>query len=353
MPLVPMKQILDEAMKGGYGVGAFNVNNMEQIQAVMEAANETNSPVIIQASRGALQYSRTIYLKKMVEAAIEEYPHIPVAWHLDHGDSLKTCMKAIDLGFTSVSIDGSLKCVVVKKGGKKKKELVPRTFDENVEITKNVVKEAHKHGVTVEGKIGYLHSIEDGIGYEEGMTYSPFFTNPREAEEFVKETGVDALTVDIDIRSWAFSVKPKSPVKYDALPHIMAIDTRNNIHLNMPEIPLVLCGGSSVPKELGDMIEECGGELRGISGFPIEKIQEAIKYGVRKININTDIWLAMTGAIRKYLKENPTKYDPRDYLRPAREAMKNLCVKKMIAFGQAGHAGDYKPLTLDDMKKFY
>ncbi|MCX8065692.1 MAG: ketose-bisphosphate aldolase [Candidatus Hydrogenedentes bacterium] len=367
MPLVPMRQILEEATKGGYGVGAFNVNNMEQIQAIMEAANETNSPVIIQASRGALQYSRMIYLKKLIEAAVEEYPHIPVAMHLDHGDSLETCMKAIDLGFTSVMIDGSLKDVEVEKDGKKKKEQVPREFEENVEITRKVVEVAHKYGVTVEGEVGCLGGIEDGHGIEdkegkslltekdleEERKYSPFLTDPEEAERFVKETGVDALAVAIGTSHGAFKSNRKHPVTKEVLPPIIAVSRVKKIHERIPEVPLVMHGSSSVPQELVDIINECGGELKDTAGVPIEKIQEAIKYGVRKINVDTDSRLAMTGAIRKYLKENPSKFDPRDYLKPAREAMKKVYVERMIAFGQAGHAGDYKPLTLDDMKCLY
>ncbi len=350
MPLVPMTQILEEAMKDGYGVGAFNVNNMEQIQAVMEAANETNSPVIIQASRGALQYSRMIYLKKLIEAAVEEYPHIPVAMHLDHGDSLETCKKAIELGFTSVMIDGSLKDVEVVEDGVKKKKQVPREFEDNVRVTKEVVEMAHYYGVSVEGEVGCLGGIEDKRGIEdpegksllsseeqEEYLYSPFLTDPEEVKKFVELTGVDALAVPIFLVS----------------PPIIEIGGVKKIHSRIPNVPLVMHGSNSVPQELVDVINKYGGQLKDTAGVPIEKIQEGIKEGIRKINVDTDSRLAMTGAIRKFLWENPSKFDPRDYLKPAREAMKKVYVDRMIAFGQAGHASDYKPMTLDDMKKLY
>ncbi len=369
MPLVPMRQILEEAAKGGYGVGAFNVNNMEQIQAIMEAANETNSPVIIQASKGALQYSRMIYLKKLMEAAVEEYPHIPVAMHLDHGDTLETCKKAIDLGFTSVMIDGSLKDVEVVVDGVKKKKQEPRSFEENVKVTKEVVEMAHYYGVSVEGEVGCLGGIEDGRGIEdkegesllesedeeekEEQLYSPFLTDPNEAEEFVKLTGVDALAVAIGTSHGAYKSNRKHPVTGGVLPPIIAIGRVKKIHSRIPDVPLVMHGSSSVPQELVDIINKYGGDLKDTAGVPLEKIQEGIKYGVRKINVDTDSRLAMTGAIRKFLAENPSKFDPRDYLRPAREAMKKVYVERMIAFGQAGHASDYKPMSLDDMKKFY
>ncbi len=366
MPLVPMRQILEEAMKGGYGVGAFNVNNMEQIQAIMEAANETNSPVIIQASRGALQYSRMIYLKKLIEAAVEEYPHIPVAMHLDHGDSLETCKKAIELGFTSVMIDGSLKDVEVVEDGVKKKKQVPREFEDNVRVTKEVVEMAHYYGVSVEGEVGCLGGIEDKRGIEdpegksllsseeqEEYLYSPFLTDPEEAEKFVELTGVDALAVAIGTSHGAFKSNRKHPVTGEVLPPIIAIGRVKKIHSRISDVPLVMHGSSSVPQELVDVINKYGGQLKDTAGVPIEKIQEGIKEGIRKINVDTDSRLAMTGAIRKFLWENPSKFDPRDYLKPAREAMKKVYVDRMIAFGQAGHASDYKPMTLDDMKKFY
>lgn len=343
MPLVPMRQILDEAAKGGYGVGAFNVNNMEQIQAIMEAANETNSPVIIQASRGALKYSRMIYLKKLMEAAVIEYPHIPVALHLDHGNSLKTCKEAIELGFTSVMMDGSL-----DEDGK-----TPNSYEKNVEVTRAVVELAHPLGVTVEGELGCLGGIEDGHGAGISAEDTDHLTDPAQAEEFVALTGVDALAVAIGTSHGAYKSLRKDPKTGEMLPPALAMDRIHQIHARMPHCHMVMHGSSSVPKELVDIINQYGGKMPGTYGIPIEQIQDGIRHGVRKINVDTDSRLAMTGAVRKVLWEQPDKFDPRDWLKPAREAAKKVYVERMKAFGQAGHAGDYKPLTLDDMKKVY
>ena len=344
MPLVPMRQILDEAAKGGYGVGAFNVNNMEQIQAIMEAANETNSPVIIQASRGALKYSRMIYLKKLMEAAVEEFPHIPVAMHLDHGNSLETVRKAIELGFTSVMMDGSL-----AEDGK-----TPNSYEKNVEVTRAAVELAHPLGVTVEGELGCLGGIEDGHGAGlEGDDISAHLTDPDQAADFVAKTRIDALAVAIGTSHGAYKSGRKDPKTGEMMPPRLAMDRIHEIHRRMPDCHMVMHGSSSVPKGLVDIINQYGGKMPGTYGIPLEQIQDGIRHGVRKINVDTDSRLAMTGAVRKVLAESPAKFDPRDWLGPARDAAKQVYIERMKAFGQAGHAGDYKPMTLDDMKKLY
>ena len=344
MPLVPMRQILDEAAKGGYGVGAFNVNNMEQIQAIMQAANDTNSPVIIQASRGALKYSKMIYLKKLMEAAAEEFPHIPVAMHLDHGNSLETCKEAIALGFTSVMMDGSL-----AEDGK-----TPNTYEQNVAVTLQVVEYAHPLGVTVEGELGCLGGIEDGhgAGLSEAQVQD-HLTDPVQAEDFVKQTNLDALAVAIGTSHGAYKSGRKDPVTGEMLPPALAMERIHQIHERMPNCHMVMHGSSSVPKELVDIINQYGGNMPDTFGIPVEQIQDGIKHGVRKINVDTDSRLAITGAIRKVFVETPGKFDPRDYLKPAREAAYDVYVKRMKAFGQAGHAGDYAPMTLEDAKALY
>jgi fructose-bisphosphate aldolase, class II len=344
MPLVPMRQILDEAAKGGYGVGAFNVNNMEQIQAIMEAANETDSPVIIQASRGALKYSKLIYLQKLIEAATLEYPHIPLCMHLDHGNSLESLQMAIDLGFTSVMMDGSL-----AEDGK-----TPSSYEENVAITKAAVEMAHPLGVSVEGELGCLGGIEDGHGA--GLSVEEVdehLTDPAQAEDFVAKTGLDALAVAIGTSHGAFKSGRKDPETGEMLPPALAMDRIHEIHQRMPNCHMVMHGSSSVPKELVDIINQYGGDMPDTFGIPVNQIQDGIKHGVRKVNVDTDSRLAMTGAIRKVLIEQPSKFDPRDYLKPARDAAKQVYVDRMTAFGQAGHARDYEPMTLADMKAVY
>jgi fructose-bisphosphate aldolase class II len=329
MPLVPMKQVLDEAIKGGYGVGAYNVNNMEQIQGIMRAASETKSPVIIQASRGALKYTNMVYIKHLAAAAVEDNPDIPIVLHLDHGNSLETCKEAIALGFTSVMIDGSLK----------EDSKTPTTFEENVSVTRSVVEYAHKFGVTVEGELGTLGGIEDGVGSGKVK-----LTDPDEAEKFVKLTGVDALALAIGTSHGAY--------KFKAEPKL-AMDIIDEVVKRIPGVPLVMHGSSSVPQELIEIINKYGGKLEKTMGVPIESIKEAIKRGIRKINVDTDGRLAMTGAVRKYLSENPAAFDPRDYFGAAREAVYQTVKGKMIDFGTAGHAGDYELLTLEDMKAIY
>jgi len=335
MPMVSMRQLLDEAAKGGYGVGAFNVNNMEQIQAIMEAARETKSPVIIQASRGARSYSNDRFLYHLMLAATEVYPDIPVALHLDHGNSVETCKSAIEMGFTSVMMDGSL-----MPDGK-----TPSTFEYNVKATREVVEMAHAKGVTVEGEIGVLGGIEDGHGA--GLDGLSHITDPDQAEEFVKLTGLDALAIAIGTShgAYKFARKPTGEV--------LKMDRLIEIHKRMKTTHLVMHGSSSVPQDLQDVINQYGGKLKPTFGVPVEEIQLGIKNGVRKINVDTDNRLAMTGAIRKVLMETPEKFDPRDYMKPAREAMKKVVALRMQQFGQAGHAGDYKPVAIEEMAKQY
>lgn len=344
MPLVPMRQILDEAAKGGYGVGAFNVNNMEQIQAIMQAAHDTKSPVIIQASRGALKYSKMIYLRNLIQAAEEEFPEVPLSMHLDHGNSVETCKQAIELGFTSVMIDGSL-----AEDGK-----TPNTYEANVAITRKVVELAHPMGVTVEGELGCLGGIEDGHGA--GLSVdevNAHLTDPAQAEEFVAATGVDALAVAIGTSHGAYKSGRKDPVTGKMLPPNLAMERIHQIHDRMPNCHMVMHGSSSVPQELVDIINQFGGKMPGTFGIPISEIQDGIKHGVRKINVDTDSRLAMTGAVRKLFVEKPEKFDPRDWLGPAREAAYQVYVARMNAFGQAGHVGDYTPMTLAQMIAVY
>lgn len=329
MPLVPMRQILGEAMKKGYGVGAYNVNNMEQVQAIMKAAKETRSPVILQASRGALKYSNLVYLKHLMLAAVEDNTEIPIAMHLDHGNSLEIVKTAINLGFTSVMIDGSL-----MEDGK-----TVSTYEYNLKVTKEVVEYAHRFGVTVEGELGTLGGIEDGVG--SGHTH---LTDPAQAEEFIKETNIDALAVAIGTSHGAY--------KFKDTPRL-AMDIIRDIKRRCPDTPLVLHGASSVPQYLVDIVNKYGGRMEDSKGVPIGSIQEAIKLGIVKINVDTDSRLAFTGAIRKILTEAPEKFDPRDYLAPAREAVFEVIKSKMGAFGTAGHAGDYKGMSLKEAKRFY
>ncbi len=330
-----MRQLLDEAAAKGYGVGAFNVNNMEQIQAIMEAAKETASPVIVQASRGARKYTNDRFLYHLMMAAAELYPEISIVLHQDHGNSPETCKSAIEMGFTSVMMDGSL-----MPDGK-----TPSTFEYNVKVTSEVVKMAHDKGVSVEGELGCLGGIEDGHGT--GGSGQEHLTDPDQAVEFVERTGVDALAVAIGTShgAYKFSKKPDKSV--------LAMDRILEIHKRLPNCHLVMHGSSSVPKELQDLVNKYGGKIKPTFGVPIEEIQIGIKNGVRKINVDTDCRLAITGAIRQVFAESPEKFDPREYLGPAREAMKKVVSERMKAFGQAGHAGDFKPMSLEDMKKFY
>lgn len=344
MPLVPLRVLLDHAAENGYGLAAFNVNNMEQIQAIMEAAKETDSPVIVQASRGARAYSQDNYLRHLMLAAAELYPGIPVAMHQDHGNSPATCSSAIDNGFTSVMMDGSL-----QEDGK-----TPADFDYNVQVTAEVVKQAHARGVSVEGELGCLGSLEsgqgeaeDGHGAEGVLSHDQLLTDPDEAARFVEATGVDALAVAIGTShgAYKFSRKPDGDV--------LAMKRIEEIHAKLPNCHLVMHGSSSVPQELQDIINKYGGEMPQTYGVPVEEIQRGIKHGVRKINVDTDCRMAITGAIRKVLCETPEKFDPRDYLKPARAAMQKVCAERMVQFGQAGNAGKVKPVSLEEMAKSY
>ncbi|MGO9096714.1 MAG: class II fructose-bisphosphate aldolase [Bryobacteraceae bacterium] len=335
MPLVPMRQVLDEAAKGGYGVGAFNVNNLEQIQAIMEAARETKSPAIIQASRGARKYANDTFLYHLMVAASEIYPEIPIVMHLDHGNSPETCKSAIDKGFTSVMMDGSL-----MPDGK-----TPSSFDYNVKATREVVEMAHAKGVTVEGEIGCLGGIEDGHGA--GLDGLSHLTDPAQAQEFVEATGVDALAIAIGTSHGAYKFTSKPTGETLKMGRLI------EIHNRIPKTHLVMHGSSSVPKDLQDVINQYGGHLRPTWGVPVEEIQLGIRNGVRKVNVDTDSRLAITGAIRKVFFEKPEEFDPRSYLKPAREAMQKVVVARMTAFGQAGHAGDYAPIPLAEMAARY
>ncbi|MCL4736295.1 MAG: ketose-bisphosphate aldolase [Candidatus Omnitrophica bacterium] len=347
MPLVPMKQVLDEAAKKGYGVGAYNVNNMEQIQAIMRAASETKSPVIIQASRGALQYSNLIYLQKLMEAAAIENPDIPTVMHLDHGNSLDTCKTAIGLGFTSVMIDASLEA-----DGK-----TIASYEYNVETTRSVVEYAHERGVTVEAELGCLGGIEDGHGAGIAADDATHLTDPDQAVEFIQKTGCDCLAVAIGTSHGAYKT-----MRYDkegnALPPRLALDRVEQVEQKLaaagyPNYPLVMHGSSSVPPELVDIVNKYGGKMKKTMGIPMQDIQWGIQRGVRKINVDTDGRIAITGAIRKVFAETPEKFDPRDYLKPAREALYELIKQKMIDFGTAGHSGDYKCMSLEEMARTY
>ncbi len=329
MSLVPLRVVLDHAAENDYGVAAFNVNNMEQIQAIMEAAHETDSPVIVQASRGARQYSQDAYLRHLMLAAAELYPHIPTVMHQDHGNSPDTCISAIENGFTSVMMDGSL-----KEDGK-----TPADYDYNVAVTAKVVKLAHAKNVSVEGELGCLGSLESGEGEQEDghgavgtLTREQLLTDPQQAEDFVAKTGVDALAVAIGTShgAYKFSRKPDGQV--------LAMERIIEIHRRLPNCHLVMHGSSSVPQELQDQLRKYGGKMNQTWGVPVEEIQLGIKHGVRKINVDTDNRIAMTAAIRKVLAETPEKFDPRDYMKPARAAMKQVCIDRMKAFGQAGHA---------------
>jgi fructose-bisphosphate aldolase class II len=333
-----MRVLLDHAAENGYGIAALNVNNMEQIQAIMEAAQETESPVIIQASRGARQYSNDAYLRHLMLAAVELNPGIPVAMHQDHGDSPETCMSAVDQGFTSVMMDGSL-----MDDGK-----TPADYDYNVKVTKQVVEAAHAKGVSVEGELGALGGIEDGHGAglseEEAQEH---LTDPEQAEQFVQDTGVDALAVAIGTSHGAYKFKKKPTGD------VLKMGLIEDIHKRLPNTHLVMHGSSSVPQELQDIINQYGGDLKPTYGVPVEEIQRGIKHGVRKINVDTDNRLAMTGAIRKVFQTTPEQFDPRKYLGPARDAMKEVCKARMVAFGQAGWAGKIPTKTLDEMAGFY
>jgi len=339
-----MRQLLDHAAENGYGLPAFNVNNLEQVQAIMEAAYETNSPVIMQASAGARKYAGEHFLRHLIEAAVESYPDIPVVMHQDHGQSPVVCLQAMRLGFSSVMMDGSLMA-----DGKS-----VASYEYNVDTTKQVVDMAHAIGVTVEGELGCLGSLEtmmgdkeDGHGADGAMTREQLLTDPEQAADFIKKTGADALAIAIGTShgAYKFTRKPTGD--------ILAIDRIKAIHARIPNTHLVMHGSSSVPQDLLDIIRANGGEMKETYGVPVEEIQEGIKHGVRKINIDTDIRLAMTAAIRKFLNENKSHFDPRDYLKPARAAAKKICIERYQQFGSAGQASKIKPIGMSVMAEKY
>ncbi len=344
MALVSMRQLLDHAAEHGYGIPAFNVNNLEQVQAVMAAADEVNAPVILQASAGARKYAGEAFIKHLIQAAVEAYPHIPLVMHQDHGQSPDVCRGAIGLGFSSVMMDGSLEA-----DGKS-----IASYDYNVDVTRKVVDMAHALGVTVEGELGCLGSLEtmkgdkeDGHGTDATMTHDQLLTDPEQAADFVKRTQLDALAIAIGTShgAYKFTRKPTGD--------ILAIGRVKEIHARIPNTHLVMHGSSSVPQDLLAKINQYGGQMRETYGVPVEEIQEAIKYGVRKINIDTDIRLAMTAAVRQFLHENPEKFDAREWLKPAREAAKVICKQRYVEFGCEGQAGKIQARSLVDTAAAY
>ena len=344
MALISMRQLLDHAAEFGYGVPAFNVNNLEQMRAIMEAADQTDSPVIVQASAGARKYAGAPFLRHLILAAIEEFPHIPVVMHQDHGTSPAICQRSIQLGFSSVMMDGSL-----GEDGK-----TPTDYDYNVRVTRTVVDFAHACGVSVEGELGCLGSLEtgtageeDGVGAEGVLDHSQLLTDPEEAADFVKQTKVDALAIAIGTSHGAY--KFSRPPTGD----ILAIDRIKAINARIPDTHLVMHGSSSVPQEWLKVINEFGGEIGETYGVPVEEIVQGIKHGVRKVNIDTDLRLASTCAIRRFLAQNKAEFDPRKYLAVATKAMKEICLARYEAFGTAGQASKIKVLSLDAMTTRY
>ncbi len=344
MSLVSMRQLLDHAAENGYGLPAFNVNNLEQVQAIMEAAAETDSPVIMQASAGARKYAGEAFLRHLIDAAVEAYPHIPVVMHQDHGQSPAICMGAIRSGFSSVMMDGSL-----LEDGK-----TPSSYEYNVDVTRRVVEMSHAIGVSVEGELGCLGSLEtgqageeDGIGAEGVLDHSQMLTDPDQAADFVKLTNCDALAIAIGTShgAYKFSRKPTGD--------ILAISRVKEIHARIPNTHLVMHGSSSVPQDLLAIINQYGGKMKETYGVPVEEIQEAIKFGVRKINIDTDIRLAMTGAVRKFMFENPDKFDAREWLKPAREAAMKICKQRYMEFGCEGQGSKIKGIPMSVVAEMY
>jgi fructose-bisphosphate aldolase class II len=344
MALISLRQLLDHAAEHGYGLPAFNINNLEQIQAIMQAADETNSPVILQASAGARKYAGEPFLRKMVEAAVEMYPHIPICLHQDHGASPAVCLASIRSGFSSVMMDGSLQ----------EDMKTPASYEYNVAVTRKVVEFAHAVGVSVEGELGCLGSLEtmtagkeDGVGAEGHLDRSMLLTDPEQAADFVKQTGVDALAIAIGTShgAYKFSRKPTGD--------ILAIDRVRAIHARIPNTHLVMHGSSSVPQEWLDVIRQYGGKMKETYGVPVEEIQEGIRNGVRKVNIDTDIRLAMTGAMRKAMAEKPDEFDPRAFLKAATAAARGICKARFEAFGCAGQASRIVPIPLERMAARY
>ena len=344
MALISLRQMLDHAAEYGYGIPAFNVNNLEQMRAIMEAADKTNSPVIVQASAGARKYAGAPFLRHLILAAIEEFPHIPVVMHQDHGTSPAICQRSIQLGFSSVMMDGSL-----AEDGK-----TPTDYDYNVNVTRNVVALAHACGVSVEGEIGCLGSLEtgmageeDGVGAEGVLDHSQLLTSVEEAASFVADTNVDALAIAIGTSHGAY--KFTRPPTGD----ILAIERIKEIHARIPNTHLVMHGSSSVPQDWLAIINEFGGDIKETYGVPVEQIVEAIKHGVRKVNIDTDLRLASTGAIRQFMAKNPAEFDPRKYLAKTVSAMRDVCIDRYEAFGTAGNASKINPISLEKMATRY
>lgn len=344
MALISMRQLLDHAAEHDYGVPAFNVNNQEQMRAIMEAADQTHSPVIVQASAGARKYAGPVFLKHLIQAAIEEFPRIPIVMHQDHGASPDVCQRSIQLGFSSVMMDGSLL----------EDQKTPADYEYNVEVTRRAVDMAHACGVSVEGELGCLGSLEtgqageeDGVGGGDGLTQEQLLTDPDQATDFVNATQVDALAIAIGTSHGAY--KFSRPPTGD----ILAIDRIKAINERLPNTHLVMHGSSSVPQEWLQVINENGGDIPETYGVPVEEIRNGIRYGVRKVNIDTDLRLASTGAIRKYLAENPSDFDPRKYMTASIVAMRDIVVARYEAFGTAGHADSIKSLSLDAMQTMY
>ena len=344
MAMISLRQLLDHAAEHGYGVPAFNVNNLEQIQAIMQAAQKTDAPVILQASAGARKYAGEPFLRKMVEAAAEMYPDIPIVLHQDHGASPAVCMQAIRSGFTSVMMDGSLR----------EDAKTPSSYEYNVEVTRRVCEMAHAVGVSVEGELGCLGSLEsgqageeDGVGAAGTLSHDQLLTDPDQAADFVKQTGVDALAIAIGTShgAYKFSRKPTGD--------ILAIDRIKQIHAKIPHTHLVMHGSSSVPQEWLAVIREHGGAIKETYGVPVEEIQEGIRHGVRKVNIDTDIRLAMTGAMRRAMAKDPSEFDPRKFLKDAMAAARDVCIARFEAFGCAGRASKIKPVALEAQARLY
>ena len=344
MALVPLRLLLDHAAENGYGIPAFNVNNLEQVQSIMEAAYETDSPVILQASRGARTYAGENFLRHLILAAVETYPDIPVVMHQDHGNSPATCFGAAANGFTSVMMDGSLEADAK----------TPASYEYNVQVTKEVVDVAHAIGVSVEGELGCLGSLEtgmgeaeDGHGFEGKLDHSALLTDPDQAVDFVKATKVDALAIAMGTSHGAY--------KFTRQPdgEVLAMNVIEEIHRRLPNTHLVMHGSSSVPQDLQDIINQYGGQMPQTWGVPVEEIQRGIKHGVRKVNIDTDNRMAITGAIRKVLMEKPGEFDPRAYLKPAKEAMRKLCIERYQQFGCEGQASKIRPMSTAQMAQRY
>ena len=344
MALVPMRLLLDHAAENGYGIPAYNVNNMEQIQSIMQAAHEVDSPVILQASRGARSYAGEIFLRHLILAAMETYPHIPIAMHQDHGNSPATCYSAIRNGFTSVMMDGSLEADAK----------TPSSYEYNVDVTRKVVEVAHAVGASVEGELGCLGSLEtgageaeDGHGFEGTLSHDQLLTDPDEAVDFVEQTGVDALAVAIGTShgAYKFTRKPTG--------EILAISRIEEIHRRLPNTHLVMHGSSSVPEDLIAIINQYGGNIPETYGVPVEEIQKGIKSGVRKINIDTDNRLAITAAIREAAAKDPSNFDPRHFMKPSITYMKKVCLDRYQQFGTAGNASKIKQVSLDDFAVKY